>query len=218
MVDNTSKVQKNTAKKKIIIILIIVSAVLLVMYALTLILPMLFEKLSSKEEEGSVKFNFYEPDYDEDIFTDEEYIALIKDGFLSYDDGANSISQISSDDIDQFGDHVELISNLVYSIQNGDSELYNSFFSDEYLSQNGKKENFTMQKIYDVTITYYGVEEVSDKTGNYTRYIYKLKYRIYENNGTFRQDIDEDAKTQYIVITERTGKLLIDSISTSKYK
>ena len=31
-------------------------------------------------------------------------------------------------------------------------------------------------------------------------------------------DIGEDAKTQYVVITDREGKLLIDSIDTSNYK
>ena len=53
---------------------------------------------------------------------------------------------------------------------------------------------------------------------NYTKYIYKLSYSILKNNGTFRNDIGEDQKTQYIVITDREGTLKIDAISTSKYK
>ena len=213
-----AKDTNKSAKKKIILVLTVIAITLLVMYALTLVIPMLTEKLIESDEEGTANFKFYEPNYEEDIFTDEKYMSLIKDGFLSYDNGSNSISQIFDDNTDQFGDEVELLAELVYSIQRGDDETYNSFFSQEYLNKNGKKENFTMQKIYDATITYYSTETVSDKNGNYTRYIYKLKYRIYHNNGTFRQDIDEDAKTQYIVLTDREGKLLIDAISTTKYK
>ena len=209
---------KASSKKRIILTLFITGLVLLVMYLLTLILPVLTQKINKGNEEETVKFNFYEPDFDENIFTDEKYMSLIQNGFLSYDNGSNSISQITKDNSNQFGEEVKLLVDLVYSIQNGDSNLYNSYFSEKYLSENGKKENFTMQKIYDATIIYHSVEAVSSKAGNYTKYIYKLKYKIYENNGTFRQDIDEDAKTQYIVITDREGKLLIDSISTAKYK
>ena len=209
---------KTSSKKKLILILGITIFVLLVMYLLTLLIPKLTQKINEGTEEGTIKFNFYEPDFNEDIFTDEKYISLIQDGFLKYDNGSNSIVQITEDNSSNFGEEVELLVDLVYSIQNGDSDLYNSFFSEEYLSQNEKKENFTMQKIYDATIIYHSEETISSKTSNYTKYIYKLKYRIYENNGTFRQDIDEDAKTQYIVLTDREGKLLIDSVSTSKYK
>lgn len=215
MPENNSKA---SSKKKIILFLFAVGLVLLVMYLLTLVLPMLTQKINNGREEETVKFNFYEPDFDEDIFTDEKYVALIQNGFLCYDNGSNSISQITEDNSNDFGEEVKLLVDLVYSIQSGDCDLYNSFFSEEYLSQNGKKEKFTMQKIYDATIIYHSSESVSSKDGNYTKYIYKLKYRIYENNGTFRQDIDEDTKTQYIVITDREGKLLIDSVSTSKYK
>jgi hypothetical protein len=215
MAGNTSN---KSAKNKILLVLTIIAITLLVMYILTLVIPMIGQKLIEHDEEETLNFKFYEPDYEEDIFQDEKYMSLINDGFLSYDNGSNSISQIYADNTDQFGEQVELLAKLVYSIQNGDDATYNSFFSEEYLSKNGKKENFTMQKIYDATITYYSTENVSDRNGNYTKYIYKLKYRIYQNNGTFRQDIDEDAKTQYIVITDREGKLLIDAVSTTKYK
>ena len=75
-----------------------------------------------------------------------------------------------------------------------------------------------MQKIYGGMITAYSTENIQGNNGNYTKYIYTLNYRILDNNGTFRADIGEDSKTQYIVITNREGKLLIDAISTSRYK
>jgi hypothetical protein len=188
------------------------------MYALTMILPLLSKNISYQDEEGTANFNFYEPDFEENIFEDEEYMALISDGVVRYDNSSNSVVNITLENADEHGDTVKLLVDFVYSIIDGDCERYNSFFSEEYLESNGKKENFTMQKIYNCMITYFSQEDVSENGNNYTKYIYKLKYQIYENNGTYRQDIGEDYKTQYIVITDRNGKLLIDAVTTSNYK
>ena len=209
---------KQHIKKKIIITIFILAGLLLLMYALTLILPMISQKLNHSTEEKTAKFNFYEPDFEENIFEDQDYISLIENGILQYDNGTNSVVTITSENASDHGDAVKLLTDYVHSIINGDNELYNSFFSTEYLDAHEPKEEFTMQKIYNGLITYYSSEEITDKSGNYTKYIYKLKYQIYKNNGTFRRDIGEDYKTQYIVITDREGKLLIDAISTSNYK
>ena len=69
--------------------------------------------------------------------------------------------------------------------------------------------------LYDITVYLYSQESLD---GGETRYTYALEYKIHKNNGTFRNDIGEDQKTQYIVITDREGTLKIDAISTSKYK
>lgn len=209
---------KQFFKKKIIVTISILAGLLLLMYVLTLILPLISQKLQHGTEEKNANFNFYEPDFEENIFEDQDYLSLIANGILKYDNGSNSVVTISFENASDHGDAVKLLTDYVHSIINGDNELYNSFFSSEYLNVNGSKEEFTMQKIYNGLITYYSSEQVTDKSGNYTKYIYKLKYQIYENNGTFRRDIGEDYKTQYIVITDREGKLLIDAISTSNYK
>ena len=206
-------------KKTLIIVLSVLAAVLLVMYLLTLALPSLFNAISGENtEEGTADFNFYEPDFNENIYEDDRYLELIADGVLRYDNGSNSIVAITPDNVASFGDPIKLLYNLVYAAIEGDNERYNSFFSSEYLKAHGAKGEFTMQKIYGGTITAYSTEGVQGNNGNYTKYIYMLNYRILDNNGTFRADIGEDSKTQYIVITDREGKLLIDAISTSRYK
>ena len=206
-------------KKKLLIGLIILAAILLLMYALTLILPYISSKLLEQpEEEQTAAFNFYEPDFDENIFDDDEYMSLIAEGIYKYDNAANAIVPITAENAINQGVAVKFLTEYVDAIINGDNDAYNEFFSDVYYKTNAPKEKFTMQKIYDATITYYSIESVSEGGNNYTKYIYKLKYSIYENNGTFRMDIGEDQKTQYVVITDRDGKLLIDAISTSKYK
>ena len=209
---------KQHLKKRIIIIVAILSAILLIMYMMTLLLPLLSSHMNRQEEEGTADFNFYTPDYNENIFEDKEYMALIADGILKYDNAANSVVSINNDNAAEHGDAVKLLADLVDAIINGDNIRYNSFFSKEYLKAHGEKNRFTMQKIYDATITYYSTESIASGSDNYTKYIYKLSYSILDNNGTFRNDIGEDKKTQYIVITNREGSLKIDAISTSKYK
>ena len=210
---------KKSFKKKLIIVLAALAALLLIMYLLTLILPQILNNIKEDgEEEGTADFNFYTPDYSENIYEDEEYLGMIKNGIITYDNGTNSIVSIDVENASEHGDAVKLLTDYLYSIIDGDVTEYNSYFSDRYYQSKDPKDRFTMQEIYNATITYYSVESVSEDGQNYTKYIYKLKYYIYENNGTFRADIGEDAKTQYVVITDREGKLLIDAIGTSNYK
>lgn len=209
---------KKGFKKIIVITLIAVAALLLVMYLLTLVLPWIIEKLQGRDEEGIADFNFYEPDFNENIFEDTEYIKLIEGGMIKYDNSSNEIITVTDENKEQLGVAGNFMLDYVNAIVEGEHEKYNLFFSDEYYKTHEKKEKFTMQKLYNVVLTPYSVESVSDKNGNYTKYMFKLSYRIFENNGTFRKDIGEDSKTQYIVITDREGKLLIDAVSTAKYK
>lgn len=210
---------KKSFKKNLIIVLAALAVLLLIMYLLTLILPKVFNDITEDgSEEGTANFNFYTPDYDENIYEDENYLTLIENGVLTYDNGTNSMVSISPDNASEHGDAVKLLADYVYSIIDGDVKEYNSYFSERYYETKEPKTAFTMQKIYNGTITYYSIESGSENGNNYTKYVYKLKYYIHENNGTFRMDIGEDAKTQYVVITDREGKLLIDSIGTSNYK
>ena len=211
--------RKKNFKKRLLIALAALAALLLVMYLLTLILPKIFNSITEDgSEEGTANFNFYTPDYDENIYEDENYLALIESGVLTYDNGTNSMVAINPDNASEHGDAVKLLTDYVYSIIDGDVEEHNSYFSKKYYETKEPKTAFTMQKIYNGTITYYSAEGTSENGNNYTKYIYKLKYYIRENNGTYRMDIGEDAKTQYVVITDREGKLLIDYIGTSNYK
>lgn len=210
---------KKPFKKRLIIILIILAGLLLVMYLLTLILPKVLDSIASQNtEEGTVNFDFYEPDYNENIYEDEEYIRRIEDGIITYDNATNSISAVNLENASEFGETVEFLTNYIYTIIEGNAEEYNGFFSKRYFEKNSPKERFTMQKIYDAKITYFSMESVSEDGVNYTKYIYQLSYKILENNGTFRQDIGDQARTQYVLITDREGKLLIDGIDSAKYK
>lgn len=191
------------------------------MYALTMILPLFWAKLTiTQNEDGYIEknFNFYVPDYSENIFDDEEYLLRISDGILEYDDNASSITMVDLDNADDYGEQVAFIVKMVYSIINGDCDEYNSYFSQKYFEKNKTKDKFTMQKIYNGRITFFSSETVTVNGATYDEYTYTLKYQIYKNNGTFRKDIGDGVRVQYITLSNREGKLLIDSIAYPVYK
>lgn len=163
---------------------------------------------------------FFTPDYDEDIYQDSEYMSLDRNIYI-YDIDTGVTESIESEDLEGYGDGVKFVVDLVNSIIAGNAELYNDFFSDEcfYNDLVEEKEAFTMQKLYNIKITCMNETDVSDNTQTYRQYEIILEYMIRNNNGTFRTDIGSDAsKMQYLVITDRSGELLIENILYPTHK
>ncbi len=182
----------------------------------------LYNKFGSDIIEGNddVNYNptnqtiiFYTPDYSEDIFKDTYYMGLDR-GIYYCDPGTGVTVEIIKNEYDNYNDAVKLMYDFINYIIAGDAESYNACFSESYYQdgENQKKEAFTMQKLYNIKITKIA-ETVSDSTG-VSKYVYTLEYMIRQNNGTFRTDVGSDAsRTQYITITDTSGKPLIDSIN-----
>ena len=211
--------QKKKSKKLLRRICIALAATIALLIAIVWIIDLLEQKNDVYEEEV-IEYNFYIPDFDENIYENEEYLSLLQSKPMIYQDAATGHGYgITRGETDHYGADVTFMVEHVYTIIEGDHETYNDDFSDEYYDSGRKpKERFTMQKIYNVQITRTALEKVSDGDDNYTKYSYELTYQIYENNGTFRRDIGAGAKTQYIILTDRTGELLIDSVSTVRGK
>ena len=159
---------------------------------------------------------FFEPNYEENIFEDTKYMGLDRNIYI-YNIATGVTESLEQEDYEEYSDAVKLMVDLINSIINGDAETYNKFFSNECIAGGyvQLKEEFTMQKLYNIQITQLSEED----NNNYTKYEFILEYMIMQNNGTFRTDIDSNAsKKQYITITDRTGELLIDSIVTPNSK
>ena len=75
-----------------------------------------------------------------------------------------------------------------------------------------------MQQLHHIVLTKMSVESVSEDGHNYTKYLYSVEYQINENNGTFRKDIGDGSRPQYLVVTNRSGRWQIDSITTIRTK
>ncbi|MBQ8818749.1 MAG: hypothetical protein IJZ83_09235 [Clostridia bacterium] len=211
-INNNAVKSNKKAKKKLLIIIICILTVMILLVIASLIIDLIE---NNKNKEYEIDYNFYPADYEENIFEDEKYILLTKDGFISYCDSSTNITLgIDKEIAKNYGEEVDFLVDMIYDIINGDHESYNEKFSDSYYKNNSPKNSFTMQKVYDVKITSISDEEVAEEAGNYTKSVYCVEYKIYHNNGTFRRDIGDGSKKQYITLTNASGELLIDSIST----
>ena len=142
--------KRSRLKKKIIIVIISIFALMILMFISIFVLSTVLDKISGKDEEYD--FNFYEADYNENIFEDREYLSLIENGYISYCDMDNVTLGIDEDDAHKYGQDVEFIVSYIQHMINGDVDKYNSCYSELYYEEEDPKEKFTMQKIYDVLI------------------------------------------------------------------
>ena len=203
-------------------ILLIIIGIIVCVIAILAITVGLLERREEKEREDAeelvIDYNFYPADFDLNIYEDEEYQALMRGRFLHYCDSYTNVTvSISKDTAAQHGDEVAFLTNHIYTIIEGDHEAYNACFSEQYYaSGKSQKEDFTMQQLHHIVLTKTSQEEVSENGQNYTKFSYVVEYQIHKNNGTFRKDIGDGTRAQYLEITNREGSWKIDSISTAQ--
>ena len=208
------------AKKKLIIAIISILLIIAVLVAVVEIIE--YQRLLELTKPIVLDdYNFYPANFDENIFEDEKYLEKISEEHMRYCDASLGVTVgIDMEKLDTYSPEVLFMIEYVQDIINGDHESYNARFSEDYYKYHTPLDRFTMQKVYDVLITQKITETVQDeKTGvNYTKYSFELKYRILENNGTFRKDIGDGSRTQSFIITDRTGVLLIDAVGYERIK
>lgn len=171
------------------------------------------EELESKKESTII---FYEPNWELDIMKDPGYLAL--DRTVYYNDSQYGITvALDQKSLTKYGPAVEVLNQMIEYIIAGDADGYNQLLSLNYLENNDFEPPFTMQQLYDIKLTKVKETEMSE---GYTQYEFEVEYRIRQNNGTFRNDIDEDeSKKQYYVLSDSTSKdVLIDQIQGYRYK
>ncbi len=155
---------------------------------------------------GSNKsYSNYAADYDLDVTTVKEYMELDRNIYFQKGNEKYIVSESDDNtpDIDFFIEYFDCAINGRY-------EEYNAMFTDNYYESNEPYIRFAPQMIYDITI-----EKLSESySGGKTNYTYNVTYRIYHNNGTFRNDIGSDgAKTLYFSLIEENGEVKIDRIT-----
>lgn len=208
---NVRKTDKNRAKKTIIIVLAAMTSVILIL-ALSVLLIDLYEKRADAKKGGEVDFEFYEANYDEDIFENEIYAEKYDNGnFIRYTENDVTLT-FNREQAKEHSEELGLIVDMLYAAIYGDHNAYNSKFSETYYESNAPKDRFTMQMICDVKITHQNTEEITTEQEKYTKAVYYVEYRIYRNNGTFRNDVTDKISTQVLVMTDRTGEWCIDSL------
>lgn len=213
--DNSPEAKKKRKKKAIIIAFLSMCIIGIISYIVVYCIPepkpentnpMMQEALGQYGSNQS--YIFYPADDELDITKVEEYQGL--DRLLHYTLGPETIA-ITSEDIASYGDDIKFLYNYFEIVKAGDYTAYNKLFTKEYYKNNPFYIDFTFtpQMIYDINIKKLG----ESSEGTKTIYNYDVTYKIYRNNGTFRNDIiDNMSKTLYFTIVKDKNSILIDSI------
>lgn len=207
------KIKKQAKKKKMLIGIAVVTLLGAVSWVL-LENPQIFEsqetkKATSMYSDEIKSYVFYPSNYSLDVTTDETYMGL--DRYVYYKNGGETIA-VTDGNYAQYGKAVEFFGTYFETVIAGDTETYNTYFTDHYYESNTPYSLFAPQMLYDILIEQLSQAENSDGTVLYT---FNVSYKIHRNDGTFRNDIDSDAsKTLYYeLIEDQNGTVKIDRIT-----
>ncbi|MBE6687624.1 MAG: hypothetical protein E7591_10425 [Ruminococcaceae bacterium] len=199
-------------KKYIIRAFIIIGIVLAVLTVVSLILWAVSGRTKAEPE---YDYDFYEPDFALDINDYPEYLE--KDRSIKYTDETRQQIEITEDNYKKQGDTAEFFYKYFKAVKEGDHEAYNSLFEDKYFKKRDKQSRFTKQMVYDIDLRFMSKTEIDNDTDAVQ---YTLKYSIYRNDGTFREDIGSDmSRKQFITVyyNLKTGEAKIHNIQTEYY-
>ncbi len=206
--------KRNTAadKKKIKKIVIIVLSLFVALVAIYGVLSAVTYLLEPEYSDVSYEdYRFFEADYNKNILEEKLYLALNRNIYFERMGSENVLTQENAIGISLAAD---LFYNYFDCLIKGDYQNYSSFFTQECLASSNftLPERFTMQGIYDVHINLYR-SDVADEESNAVREIYEVSYRIFENNGTFRNDIlPDETRTLVFEINITDGVAKINAI------
>jgi hypothetical protein len=207
--------KRRSLKRDMLIAFAVTGGVLLL---LAVLVNLLEQRASSgnPSETGDYQYKFsdeYVTDIEE-FLADEDYVMKDRT-FYFYNADLGTTVGIPEGQYQDYGACVEFLCKMVEAIIAGDAKTYNTFFSELYFTKEDPQADFSMQKLYDIVIGTYSEEAVTKDGKTYTEFIYTLEYKIRRNNGSLRDDMGSNGtRTQYILITNREGKLLIDGIYT----
>ena len=176
-------------------------------------------------------YYFVDPDYESNIFENAEYKKLDKSISYTYNgqtvDLKNNLQNNGHESYDSpfAAFFVEYFTALAKGNANGS---FDSFYSEVFFRTHKSFANFAPQKVYDIdvrrmtdpqTITSEEKEEDTKYIG-YSLTSFEVRYRIYQNDGTFRRDIlDEDILVQYIdLLGDKSGNYTINSVGYGRHK
>ena len=218
--EQSRQAQEATRRLKRRMIAVLIGLVIFTVIAIPLISfldrvesPAGFEEIETRKESTII---FYEANWELDIMKEPGYLAMNRT--IYYCDAQYGMTiALDEKNRDEYGPAVEVLVEMIERIIAGDADGYNALFSANYFENHDPEPPFTMQQLYDIKLTKVKESVMSE---GYTQYEFEVEYRIRENNGTFRTDIDDgESRKQYFVLSNSTSKnVLIDQILGYRYK
>ena len=172
--------------------------ILLGIALLSVIVLLLLNRFLARQEEAAPNDIAFYPVTDQNIFENETYLSMNR--FVLYCEdpsGYGLTTQISDADRMSFNVKVRFAEEYLNILTYGDARALRALCTENYLAENSVPD-FTQQMIYDARIVYYSTEGLEDGSRLVT---YRMEYKIYQNNGTYRRDVGSDAvKPEYLVL------------------
>ncbi len=149
---------------------------------------------------------FYEPDYELDITTVDEYMEL--DRLIYFKNGSETFGY-TIEDAPSYNNAGAYFSKYFTALMNGDDDTLNTLYTADWLASNGIFADVAPQMVYDMNVEIIASNS-SEESGQYEA---DVSYKIYENNGTFRRDIGSDAaRVRRVTLITVDGQLQISRI------
>lgn len=207
------QIKRKKMKKAIAIIFIALLALSLL--AVLLGVSAFFLKKNSKKTDALPSNVFYEADYEKNIFEDPAYQQLDRSVYyMQYDSGY----PLTEENYTSAGVASEFFYLFFDAIVRGDSVAYLDMLTDNYIDDFDPPERFTMQMIYDIEVNQVQKTWTTTYQGNdVTVYYFAVKYKIFENNGTFRNDVaSNQSTTQYYELFSYGGGMYLNNVTDKK--
>lgn len=154
---------------------------------------------------------FFSADYSENIFEDPAYMSMNRAVyFKQYGSG----EQLTEENYLDYGECAEFFYHYFDNVIRGDYNAYHQMLTESFLESEDVPDRFTMQMIYDIEVDQVqsvGSAEYQGETVNV--YFFEVKYKIYRNNGTFRNDVaSNQSTTQYYHLYSYQGELYLNAV------
>lgn len=160
-------------------------------------------------EETGAPLYFANADYTENIFENARYLERNRNIVFGTDSSNHALTE---ENCRTYGDYAAFFYHYFQAIIGGDAAAYAQCFDKAYTENHPLPTRFTMQKLYDITVTENRRETLTDADGNaipITAFL--VEYKILENNGTFRDDLKSGAaQKQYYRVTDGETPLIYD--------
>ncbi len=159
---------------------------------------------------------FANKNWDEDIEKNERYLQCDRNFYFGTDDGTvSSYRAITTEDTKSLGEYSVFFYNYFQSLKDGDAQALKTFYSKDFLENDPLPEAITRQKLYEVYALEYQDATEYDTEGNV--YYFKdfiVKYKILENDGTFRDDLPSGVSREqaYRLVKDENGEIVIHTI------
>ena len=207
--ENTAneRLRADQRKKKILKGVLIFSAVVIVLYIVMSFFDpeTLFLRREDQNQDAQQDISFYPIDDPLNTPDNEEYLQY--DSRMFYHNPFEGVTySIEPETLEQENEDIVFFYRYFEAIRMGNTHAYADMFASDYREEIAS--DFTPQLLYDITV--YPQTESGEIVS------YRLEYRIFRNNGSFRDDVGSDTiRSQQVVLTKEGGHLKIARVSTN---